>query len=89
MNTVAAFCVQGVLLLAWISAAPASAGARIDPPHALSSEPFDLRLQANPPDARIVYTLDGSAPSTRNGSACNGLIRITGTTVGGANRSGA
>lgn len=81
MNIAAAFFVQGLSLLAWMSAAAASASVRFDPPHALVSEPFDLRLQASPPDARIIYTLDGSVPSSGNGSAYNGSVRISGTTV--------
>jgi hypothetical protein len=81
MKTVVALCIQSLLLLFSTGAAPSSPVVHFDHPRALSSEPFDLRLEADAPDAPIVYTLDGSVPSPQNGTTYSDPIRITGTSA--------
>lgn len=84
MKTVAALRMGGLTILLALTGAiapPSGAAVRFEPPHALCDKPLDLRLDTRTPDARIVYTLDGSAPSPTNGTAYSGPIAVATTCV--------
>ena len=61
--------------------APKSGGIKFSKARGFQSAPFDLVLGPAEAPGEIRYTLDGSAPSAKNGSKYAGPIPIRGTTV--------
>lgn len=54
---------------------------RMDKPHGLCVDPFELSISSGLQDAEIYYTLDGSVPDKTNGIPYTSPLQITTTTV--------
>ena len=56
-------------------------GTQFEIPHGLFDEPFQLAITADPPEATIRYTTDGSIPTTDHGYLYEDPILVSGTTT--------